>query len=143
MGKSLSDKERVAYIRRGNELFNQGKYKEAETIFMLTNYRDGILRIANRYYYELRKPLVALKYYYKINARDKIEEIKERMLFAFKRLVREEDKQKEDKSSSTETDEDGKTFDEKTDKTDDENINPNDEKEDVGNGGIYPDDISS
>ncbi len=91
MGTSLSDKERVAYIRKGNELFNNGKFKEAETVFMLTNYRDGILRIANRYYYDLKKPLVALKFYYKINAMDKVEEIRERMIFAFKKLLREED----------------------------------------------------
>jgi hypothetical protein len=34
MGKSLNDKERVEYIRKGNEFFNDGKFKEAETIFI-------------------------------------------------------------------------------------------------------------
>lgn len=87
MERRLTDKERVEYIRKGNELFNNGKFKEAEALFMLANYKDGILRIANRYYYELKKPLIALKFYYKIGAKEKIEEIRERMLFAFKKLI--------------------------------------------------------
>ncbi len=95
MGRSLTDKERVEYIRKGNEFFNDGKFKEAETIFMLTNYKDGILRIANRYYYELKKPLIALKFYYKIGAKEKIEEIRERMLFALKKLIKEENNNSE------------------------------------------------
>ena len=92
MNKKLSDKERVHYIRKGNELFNNCKFKEAESIFMLTNYKDGILRIANRYFYELKQPLMALKFYYKIGAKEKIAEIRERMIFALKKLVSEEDK---------------------------------------------------
>lgn len=131
MGKRLSDKERVAYIRRGNELFNNGKYKEAETIFMLTNYRDGILRIANRYYYELRKPLVALKYYYKINAREKIEEIKERMLFALKRLIRDDDNKKEGSQNPPE----------ETD-SDDNNEEPFSISDTDNEGAIYPNELT-
>ncbi len=114
MGKSLSDKERVAYIRKGNELFNKGKFKEAETIFMLTNYKDGIKRIADRYYYDLRKPLVALKYYYKIGAKDKIDEIGERMIFAFKKLIREDENinTNENTNDSFDTNENTNTNDE-------------------------------
>lgn len=127
MGIQLSDKQRVEYIRKGNELFNKKKYKEAETIFMLTNYRDGILRIADRYYYELKKPLVALKFYYKINATEKIEEIKARMLFAFKKLIRED--KKETKSDNNKIEKNKENNNEPTsnikNKSDDNNtINP-------------------
>jgi hypothetical protein len=30
----MTDKERAALIRKGNELFNEGKLKEAEKIFV-------------------------------------------------------------------------------------------------------------
>ncbi len=145
MGKKLSQKERVAYIRKGNELFNKGKYKEAETVFMLTDYRDGILRIANRYYYELKKPLVALKYYYKINAKEKVEEIKERMIFALKKLLSKEQNTKNnnleqlDNQSPEEKTENDQPSDEEP-KTDEESLgeSPVEETE----SGIFPDEIS-
>ncbi|MFW5799171.1 MAG: hypothetical protein ACOCV8_00025 [Spirochaetota bacterium] len=91
MGRKLTQSERIEYIRKGNELFNKGKYKEAEQLFMAANYRDGILRIANRYFYELKKPLVALKFYYKIGAKERVEEIKERMIFALRKLMKEDE----------------------------------------------------
>jgi hypothetical protein len=151
MGKRLSDKERVAYIRKGNELFNKGKYKEAETIFMLTNYRDGIIRIANRYYYELKKPLVALKYYYKVNAKEKIEEIKERMIFALKKLMSDEhnpednppDKEKAQPSpnhTDTPNDENSDLAGKKP--LDDKHPKEQAKDEQKTEDGIYPDEIS-
>jgi hypothetical protein len=157
MGKRLSDKERVAYIRKGNELFNKGKYKEAETIFMLTNYRDGIIRIANRYYYELKKPLVALKYYYKVNAKEKIEEIKERMIFALKKLMSDEhnpennppDKKKAQPSPNHKDipNDENSDLDGKKSNDDDQSNDNNQPTEQVKDeqkteDGIYPDEIS-
>lgn len=145
MGKRLSEKERIAYIRKGNELFNNGKYKEAETVFMLTDYRDGILRIANRYYYELKKPLVALKYYYKINAKEKVEEIKERMIFAMKKLLSKEQNPENNNPEQA----DNHILEEKNENETPNSEDPNSDEEpndeppvEEKESGIFPDEIS-
>ena len=47
---SLSSEKRSALIRKGNELFNQGKYEVAERIFVTTGYSDGLIRLGDLYY---------------------------------------------------------------------------------------------
>lgn len=83
----MDSHERAGLIRKGNELFNQGKINEAMKLFVQTNYGDGIMRIADLYYYDKKQPLIALKFYRMINRRDRIEEIYSRMMFAFKRMI--------------------------------------------------------
>ncbi|NCN06115.1 MAG: hypothetical protein GW949_10860 [Spirochaetales bacterium] len=57
---SVTSQQKVALIRRGNELFNQGKVEESRKIFVTLRYTDGILRLGN-YYYEKKKFVEALK----------------------------------------------------------------------------------
>lgn len=83
----MDSQERAGLIRKGNELFNQGKINEAMKLFVQTNYGDGIMRIADLYYYDKKQPLIALKFYRMINRRDRIEEIYSRMMFAFKKMI--------------------------------------------------------
>ena len=47
---SLSPDQRSALIRKGNELFNQGKYDVAKRIFITTGYSDGLIRLGDLYY---------------------------------------------------------------------------------------------
>ena len=48
--KSLSRQQKAALIRKGNELYNQGKYELAKRIFITTGYSDGLLRLGDLYY---------------------------------------------------------------------------------------------
>jgi hypothetical protein len=68
--------------RKGNECFNNGDITEAIKFFVKAGYRDGIMRVADHYYYDNRQPLVALKFYKMINRQDRIDEIHARMIFA-------------------------------------------------------------
>ncbi|HOT46942.1 MAG TPA: hypothetical protein PLM53_16425 [Spirochaetota bacterium] len=86
----MDSKERVELIRRGNELFNSGDIAKAAALFVKTGYRDGLTRIADHLFYDKRQPLVALKYYRMVNRQDKVNEIFERMVYAFGKLMGKE-----------------------------------------------------
>jgi hypothetical protein len=86
----MDSKERVELIRRGNELFNKGEISKAAALFVKTDYRDGLTRIADYLFYDKKQPLVALKYYRMVNRQDKVSEIFERMVFALGRLLGKE-----------------------------------------------------
>ncbi|MCP4130710.1 MAG: hypothetical protein GY754_06985 [bacterium] len=83
----MDSKERVQLIRLGNELFNEGDIDKAAAIFVKTEYRDGLTRIADYYFYDKKLPLLALKYYKMVKRNDKVSEIYERMFFALGKLM--------------------------------------------------------
>jgi hypothetical protein len=58
----LSDAQRVALIRKGNELFNQKKLELARKIFLTTGYSDGLIRLGDEYLRQ-SQPLEALRMY--------------------------------------------------------------------------------
>ena len=104
----MDKKERIALIRKGNELFNKGEIDNALKIFIITDYKDGLIRIGDYYYYQKRQPLTALGFYKKANANKKVDEIYERMMYALNRMVvedkeKDKNKDKENKQSSEET----------------------------------------
>jgi hypothetical protein len=59
---SLTSESRTALIRKGNELFNQGKIDLAKRIFITTGYSDGLIRMGD-YYFKKKKPLEAFRMY--------------------------------------------------------------------------------
>jgi hypothetical protein len=61
--RELKKEERVALIRKGNELFNKGKYDLAKRIFITTGYSDGLIRLGD-YYISIKQPIEALKMYW-------------------------------------------------------------------------------
>ncbi len=83
----MDKKQRAELIRKGNELFNQKNYTEAEKLFVKTGYKDGLIRIGDYLYYEKKMPLAAFKYYKMTRSSRKINEIFERMVFAFKNIL--------------------------------------------------------
>ena len=85
----MEQKERVLLIRKGNELYNQKKYDEAIKLYLKAEYMDGIMRVADYYYYDLKQPLSALKFYRLINRKDRIDEINARIMYAFNRMLAE------------------------------------------------------
>jgi len=61
-GAKLGQSERVALIRKGNELFNLKKYDLARKIFVTTGYADGLIRLGDLYL-KHSKPLEAFRMY--------------------------------------------------------------------------------
>ncbi len=96
----MTDKERIELIRKGNELFNQGKIEEAAKIFLQTNYIDGLIRVGDHYYYQDKKLLKAFVYYKRANYRKRLEEIYEKMARVIKFLLEEDKKQVETASDN-------------------------------------------
>ena len=90
----MDEKERIALIRKGNEFFNSGQIDNAIKIFVKTDYKDGLVRIGDYYFYEKRQPLTALGFYKKANMKKKVDEIYERMMYALNRMI-VEDKNKD------------------------------------------------
>lgn len=84
----MDDKEKAALSRKGNEYFNDGNVTEAIKYFVKAGYRDGIMRVADHYYFDKKQPLIALKFYRMINRQDRVKEIYARMMFALNRMLR-------------------------------------------------------
>jgi hypothetical protein len=85
----ISEKDRVALIRKGNQLFNEGKIEMAGKIFKSINYIDGLIRIGD-YYYKKSQPLKALTYYKEANCKPRIEELSQKMFEVLKMWIKEE-----------------------------------------------------
>jgi hypothetical protein len=83
----MDQKTRIELIRKGNECFNKGNIDLAEKIFMQTQYKDGLTRIADYWFFDRKLPLIAVKYYRIVGRTDKVNEIYARMMYAFGRLM--------------------------------------------------------
>ena len=83
----MDQKTRIELIRKGNEYFNKGEIDLAEKIFTQTQYKDGLTRIADYWFFDKRLPLIALKYYRMVGRTDKVNEIYDRMMYAFGRMM--------------------------------------------------------
>ncbi len=86
----IDSRERAALIRKGNELFNGGEIDKAIKIFIQTDYKDGLARTGDYFFYEKKSPLMAFKFYKMANMHDKVNEIFERMIFALSRWIGED-----------------------------------------------------
>ena len=60
--QALGSEQKALLNRKGNVLFNNGKYNEASRIFITTGYSDGLTRIGDIFMKQNRS-LDALKYY--------------------------------------------------------------------------------
>ncbi|GAB6091141.1 hypothetical protein [Spirochaeta dissipatitropha] len=54
---------RAALIRKGNELFNNGRVEQAKRVFITVSYGDGLTRIGH-HYAENGRPLDAFRMYW-------------------------------------------------------------------------------
>ncbi len=71
----MTDKERVELIRKGNQLFNEGKIEEAGKIFLATNYKDGLVRVGDYYFFQEKKFYKAFFYYKKANYKKRLDDV--------------------------------------------------------------------
>ena len=91
-GKSeISSSDKVALIRKGNELFNSGNYETARRIFMTTGYSDGLIRMGD-YYMKNKNPVDALKMYWMAPAPVQFEQISEQTAAVISKWLKEEEK---------------------------------------------------
>ena len=74
----LSSEQKAVLNRKGNVLFNEGKYDAACRIFVTTGYSDGLARIGDLYMKQNRG-LTALKYYLLANNKGKCEAVYEKL----------------------------------------------------------------
>lgn len=92
----MTDKERVELIRKGNQLFNEGKIEEAGKIFLATDYKDGLVRVGDYYFYQEKRFYKAFFYYKKANYKKRLDEVYKKWAEVIHFLL-EEDKKYEDK----------------------------------------------
>lgn len=76
--QGLSSEQKVVLNRKGNVLFNEGKFDAACRIFVTTGYSDGLVRVGDLYMKQ-NKPLLALKYYMLAKNKAKSESIYEKI----------------------------------------------------------------
>jgi hypothetical protein len=74
----LAGPQRIALIRKGNELFNAGKIEAAKRVFLTAKYGDGLGRVGD-YCLEHGDPLEALRMYWLAPAPDKVAKLIERI----------------------------------------------------------------
>jgi len=80
--------KRSALIRRGNELFNQGRYDLAKRIFITTGYSDGLIRLGDMHY-EKRDALEALRMYRLAPQKQKVDSMVEKMAWIIQSWLNE------------------------------------------------------
>jgi len=99
--------ERTQLIRTGNTYFNEGNIEEAKKCFIKAKYQDGLRRIGDYFYYDQKKPLIAINYYRAIGDTSKVNEIYERMGHALNQMLKSdkivgENKDENDKNQTIE-----------------------------------------
>ena len=85
----LSDKDRVALNRKGNEFFNKGEYEKARRVFLTTGYSDGLIRMGD-YYLGKKDHLEALRMYRTAPSDDRAEKVLEHIARAIRFWMEEE-----------------------------------------------------
>lgn len=76
--KTLSAEQKALLNRKGNVLFNEGKYDEARKIFIATGYSDGLSRLGD-VEAKANRELEALKLYWLAHNKRKAEPLIEKL----------------------------------------------------------------
>lgn len=86
----VDDQARIALIRRGNELFNNGDLKNSLKIFLSTNYNDGIIRVADVLYFDKKDKISAVKLYKRANHKKVLDDFAEKAAAVIRTLLNED-----------------------------------------------------
>lgn len=84
---SMDSKEKAETIREGNRAFNEGDIRKARDLFIKAEYKDGLIRLGDHFMYEKKMPLLAYGYYKKAGYQKRIDEIFQRMIWAFSQWI--------------------------------------------------------
>ena len=85
----MSDAQRIALNRKGNEFFNAGHIEQAKKIFLTTGYSDGIIRLGNLYL-DREEPLEAYRMYWLAPAPGKVASMTEKMAAIVQQWIHED-----------------------------------------------------
>lgn len=85
--QGLTSEQKAVLNRKGNVLFNEGKFDAACRIFVTTGYSDGLARIGDLYMKQNRG-LTALKYYLLANNRAKSEAVYEKIASIISAIIK-------------------------------------------------------
>ena len=88
---ALTEHQRTALIRKGNEVFNQGDVALAEKIYRTTRYTAGLARIGD-WYVRQNRPFEAFDAYRAARCRGKADLLVERMARVLSGWLKEEGK---------------------------------------------------
>jgi hypothetical protein len=84
----LSEDKRIALIRKGNELFNDGRFDLAKKVFLTAGYKDGLIRLGDRYSEE-KQPLEAFRMYWLAKHTAKTDNLVEKMSWIVRQWLQE------------------------------------------------------
>jgi hypothetical protein len=84
---TMTPKEKVELIRQGNQAFNEKHMRKARECFLKAEYKDGLGRMGDFYFYEKRLPMLAYGYYKKAGMDHKVQEIFYRMVAALSQWI--------------------------------------------------------
>lgn len=93
MANDEKEKQRVMLIREGNAAFNEGNIDMAARIFKATDYKSGLIRVGDYYYFDKHQPLRAYGYYRQANYQKMIDKIFDGFTFALKCWLWEDPKE--------------------------------------------------
>jgi hypothetical protein len=93
---ALTEAQKAELIRRGNTLFNEGRFFDAGRVFTTVGYKTGLIRLGDLFYFEKEMPLVAYGFYRNANHRPMLDKIGEGFVFALKCLLYEPGAQKDE-----------------------------------------------
>ncbi|MFO8065046.1 MAG: hypothetical protein ACQETQ_09905 [Spirochaetota bacterium] len=92
----LSAQQRAALIRKGNELYNQGKLGEAQRVFLTARYGDGLVRLGE-HYQKQKKPLEAFRMFWQAGDTARSEAMIEKMAGVVRHWLEESDEGQRDR----------------------------------------------
>jgi hypothetical protein len=84
---ALNDAQKAELMRKGNLLFNEGRYFEAGKIFSTIGYKTGLIRLGDFFYFDKEMPLVAYGFYRNANHKPMLDKIGDSFVFALKCLL--------------------------------------------------------
>ena len=87
----MDKEERVQIVRQANECYNAGDIERAKVLYLRADYSAGLIRVADYYYYEQRKPILAMLLYRKAGCREKVEELYEHAAGVIRLLLAEDE----------------------------------------------------
>ncbi len=83
----MTGKQKAELIRQGNACFNDRRIKEAVSFFVKAEYKDGLARIGDYFFYEMSQPLKALPFYRKAEHKAGYEAIYQKMAMVLQKLL--------------------------------------------------------
>jgi hypothetical protein len=86
---SISEKDRVLLIRKGNSLLNEGQLAQAKQIFVTINSKDGMVRVGDAYH-KANQFIEALVLFKLAEDKERVEELSMRMAAALSQWINEE-----------------------------------------------------